>query len=542
MRVEPVAGLGEMGAHHMVVDVGDDSFLIDCGVLFPAPWDVGVDHLAPPLEPALRRLQDGRLRGLLLTHGHRDHIGAVRHLLRRAPGLPVHATPFTIALLRRVLGDDASRLDARVVVPGERTRIGDVAATWFGVTHSLPEACSLALESPLGTLVHSGDFRVQPQPFLGPPTDIEGLTALGDRGVDLALVDSTGAARPGRTLAETRVADNLVEAVRDVDGLVLITTFSSHVERVAACIRAAEVTGRTPAVYGRSMEATVGLARDLGLFGRWGDALRPVEQVARLRGKGLVVVTGTQGEWRAPLPRIARGEDPRIKLGPGDAVLWSARAIPGNDRAIGLVVNRLIDRGVTVVPPWGEAGRGIHTSGHGLRDEVREWLSWVRPRTVVPIHGEAWHLAEHRRALLEGRDAEVLSLRSGGAVLLRDGRATVVPAEAPPGFSAGVGRELWAPDEPALRDRRRIARTGVVVAKVRRRDVSVVTVGVFPSADQEAVERELEAAVRAEVEKPGPHTEDLAHRVRLTLRRAVKARTGDRVECIVRTSSPQHGK
>ncbi len=542
IRVEPVAGLGEMGAHHAVVDAGDDSFLIDCGVLFPAPWDVGIDHLAPDLEPAVRRFREGRLRGLLLTHGHRDHIGAVHHLLRRAPGLPVYATPFTIALLRRVLGDDARSLDARVVSPGEPVALGAGTATWFAVTHSLPEACSLALETPWGTVAHSGDFRVQPTPFLGPPSDVGGLRALGDRGVDLALVDSTGAARPGRTSSERAVAENLAAAVASVDGLVLVTAFSSHVERVAACVAAARRCGRTPALYGRSVEATVSIARDLGLFGDHGDALRSVDHVAGLGRKGLVIVTGTQGEWRAPLSRIARGEDPRIRLGRGDAVLWSARAIPGNDRAIGMVVNRLIDLGVTVVPPWSEAGRSLHTSGHGRRDEVAEWLSWVRPRAVLPIHGEAWHLEEHRRVLLGAGDARVLSLRSGGAVELRDGAARVVSTAPSAGFSAGVGRELWAPDEPALRARRRIGRTGVVVATVRGRDVAVVTVGVFPSAERGAVEAELAEAARAELSRPDAGDEDPATRIRLTLRRAVKARTGERVECVVRTSSTQHGK
>lgn len=533
-----------MGAHHMVVDVGPDSFLIDCGVLFPAPWDVGVDHLAPPFSAALDRWTRGRLRGLLLTHGHRDHIGAVGHLLKAAPGLPVYARPFTLALLRRVLGKAGSKLNAIAVEASVPTRIGEVDATWFPVTHSLPEACSLALESPLGVVVHSGDFRIQPDPFLGPPTDVSGLKALGERGVDLALVDSTGAARPGRTLPERDVADNLVDAVGDVDGLVLITTFSSHVERVAACIRVAELTGRTPALYGRSLESTVSTARDLGLFEEWGSRLRSIDQVATMGSKGLVIVTGTQGEARAPLSRIARGEDPRIKLGPGDAVLWSARAIPGNDRSIGLVVNRLVDLGVTVVPPWGDACRGLHTSGHGLRDEVSEWLSWVRPRAVLPIHGEAWHLHAHRHALLDAGhpDAQVLSLRSGGAVRLEDGTCTATPERPTVGMSVGVGRELWPHDEPALRERRRIARTGVVAAKIHGRTISVVSVGVFPAAERDAIDAALEVAATQELERPDPGSEDLVTRIRLTLRRAVKARTGDRVECIVRNSVPLNGK
>jgi ribonuclease J len=226
-------------------------------------------------------------------------------------------------------------------------------------------------------------------------------------------------------------------------------------------------------------------------------------------------------------------------------VLWSARAIPGNDRAIGLVVNRLVDLGVSVIPPWGAAGRGLHTSGHGLRDEVGEWLSWVRPRAVLPIHGEAWHLAEHRRALLEGRpDTEVLDLRSGGAVEFGPGKsARTVGAPTDRTFPVGVGRELWSGTERALRDRRRIARTGVVTASVEGDRVEVVAVGVFLEAECRQVEMELRAAAEAALKQdPRPDSiEDMEARVRLTLRRAVKAKTGERVECIVRGRFSRHG-
>jgi ribonuclease J len=226
-------------------------------------------------------------------------------------------------------------------------------------------------------------------------------------------------------------------------------------------------------------------------------------------------------------------------------VLWSARAIPGNERSIGLVVNRLVDLGVSVIPPWGSDGAGLHTSGHGLREEVAEWLSWVRPRYVLPIHGEAWHLAEHRRALRRGRpDAEVLSLRSGGAVHIRkDSPPTIEPRSHAEGLSAGVGSELWGPRETALRERRRIARSGVVTVVVEGRTAAVVSVGVFSSATRALAEADLTAAVVTCLRAESPNSvEGLEERVRLTLRRAVKRHTGERVECSVRVSAPHGGK
>ncbi len=489
IAVELAGGVGEMGHHHLLLDLGADSFAVDCGSRFPGPADPGIDRIGPPLDAAKRRFAEGRLRGLVLTHGHLDHIGCVDALLESIPELPVYANPWTLGrLARRLELDRRPPLRRPVVIePGEPVAVGGATLRWHAVTHSIPGACSVSFESASGTVVHSGDFRVQPEPLLGPPCDVAGLRALGDRGVDLALVDSTGAGRAGRTRAEADIVPALVAAAADCSGRVVVTVFSSHLERVLACVLAAGELGRTAAVYGRSLVTTVADGRAAGLLPLKAGALVDVEEVVgRPRNQQLIIVTGTQGEPRAPLARMARAQDSRVRVEPGDRVLWSARVIPGNERAVNGVVSGLIRQG---------AGQTA---------------------TVVP------------------------QARSGERLLLNPERGEArVEAGDGGGTWATVGRSRWAMTDPAIAERRRAAREGAAIATVERVDgqatrlASVATLGVFDEPRRAAGERAVAAALAAGLPQAWDDEE-----LRLWLRRAVREATGLRPHCRVVSADP----
>ncbi|MCP4872665.1 MAG: ribonuclease J [Proteobacteria bacterium] len=544
--VEPIGGVGEMGHHHLALDLGPDSFLFDCGALFPGPDDPGIDRICPPFDAASRRWNEGRLRALILTHGHLDHIGSVADLMQALPELSVYGTAFTLALLRRQLRErQLSQAMLRGVVQGESVPIGEATLIWHRVTHSLPSCSSVSVESPHGTVVHSGDFRIQDDPLMGEPTDLAGLAALRERGVDLALVDSTGAGSPGRTLPERDVVDNLAEALERVSGLAVITSFGSHVERIVACVHAARKVGRRVGIYGRSMQSTFKEAVDLGLVPLKNEDVTNVDVVmAGPRSEGVLVVTGTQGEWRAPLARIARSEDPNVTLGPGDWVGWSARVIPGNERAVGLVADRLIRLGVDVQPPWG-GGPKLHTSGHGARDELAQWVQTVGPRYVLPVHGQQWHLWRHRDLLKTAglTSDQVLQAESGQTLTLRpeSGEVDVVDPIHKPEAVFVAGPMRWKASDVSLRARRKLARTGGATAILPwsaglAGTPHVVTQGVFVAAEQAAMEREVGVALQAALSGrlTTASEAEIVEEGRIALRQVLKRRTGTKVECRVR--------
>lgn len=506
LAVEFVGGVGRMGHHHALVDLGPDAFALDVGARFAEPHDVGVERWMAAPEALLARRARGTLRGILLTHGHLDHIGALAPSLALLPGVPVYGTAWTLALARRQLEQaHGLQVDLRVVGQGEPLVLGATEVTWHAVTHSLPQASSVELRSPAGAVMHSGDFRIQPAPLVGAPTDLAGLQRAGDRGIDLALVDSTNAGRPGRTRSERDIHEALVVHLSEAPARVVFTTFASHVERLESILEAARLTGRRVAFYGRSLRRTVIEAREHGLLPSADPRVGLLEVLmAGPRDKCVVVASGTQGEARAAVARIARCEDPIVRLEPGDRVTWSARVIPGNERPVGRAVDGLLRQGVDCFPPWAPEAEALHGSGHARGDEVREWLELVRPRRVVPIHGEETHLAAHRRALVgwgfgAGR---VLQPRSG-EILVREGGDWSIRPGIPGRARAQVGTLWWPSDEPALRARRRAVEGGVAVVMVQAGPslrASVATVGVF--ADDCRAEREAALARLVEQGEP----------------------------------------
>ena len=547
LAVEALGGLGEMGRHELILDLGPDSFVIDAGALFAGCEDPGVERILAPTGPVVERWRQGRLRGLLLTHSHLDHIGGVGNLLQELPELPVYGSAFTLDTLRRDLERNGGQGRGRLqqVVRGEPLLLGQTEVRWIRQYHSVPDASAIALRG-TATVVHSGDFRWHDDPLLGEPPDEAALLALGEGGVDLALVDSTNAGRSGVTRGERAVADELLRQALEAPGRLVVTLFSSHVERLSALVRAARRSGRRLALYGRSLEATAALARRHGLLDTAEGELLPIDHIAaHPRDQLIVAATGSQAEWRAVRARLGRREDPRLTLEAGDRVLWSARAIPGSERDIAQLVGRLVDQGASVVPPWAEEGAALHCSGHGHREEVLRWIAALHPRWVLPVHGEPWHLQAHAEMLeREGCASQgVLQLRSGERLVWEGSQ--VHRAQVAQGLARQVmTRGSWAEGERALSHRRRMASSGVGTATLvgwGEGAVCVVqTAGVFPEAERCAAEAaredELGRSFAARV-AGGESREDVEEELRRALARKLRRVVGAKVLCRARLVS-----
>lgn len=510
--------------------------VVDCGILFPNE-PVGVDVIAPDLT-WLRERRD-RVGAVFLTHGHEDHVGALPFLLRDVP-VPVYGSRFTLALLRPRLAEAGVEADLREVAPGDVRAAGagsPFAAEFFAVTHSIPDACGLALRTPQGTILHSGDFKIDPSPVAGPGMDLARVEALGREGVRLLLSDSTNAERPGWSLSESEVGAALEDAFERARGRVLVACFASNVHRVQQVANAARAFGRRLLLLGRAMETNVRIAQSLGYLDLPGWMPIDAAGARDLPPKELcVLTTGTQGEPRSALARLARGEHPDLAISPGDLVVLSSRFIPGNEVAVGQVVNDLCRRGAEVAY---EGLRPLHVSGHAQEVEQRRLIALARPAHFVPIHGEYRHLARHAaHAAAEGvpgRDVIV----DGQVLELSDAGAAVLAEPVPVGRVYTDRDALLGADIGALvvRDRRLLAEAGlcIVVLAVERASGAVVRgpeLFARGVAGFEGAEEELRAeALRALEEMTGPARSDVAEvqeTLRLALRRWFRKETGKR--------------
>ncbi|HTS75777.1 MAG TPA: ribonuclease J [Bryobacteraceae bacterium] len=393
LQVIPLGGLGEFGMNSMALRFGDEIIVIDAGMMFPDAELMGVDIVTPDFSYLEQNAP--HVRGVILTHGHEDHIGAVPFLLAQL-NVPVYGTAFTLALVERRLEEhqllDQARLN--VVKPGERLDLGPFSIEFIHVTHSIVQCVALAITTPLGVVIHTGDFKVDPTPTDNALFDLHTFAAYGKRGVLLLLSDSTNVDRPGYTESERAVAPRLEDLFVRSPRKLVITCFSSSIHRLQQILDLADEYGRKVAFVGRSMLTTTEIAHDLGLLSiPNGILLRPQDLMQTPPNKVVAVVSGTQGEPMSAMSRVAVDNHKSLSIEPGDTVALSARIIPGNEKAIYRMMNHLARRGADVI--YGAMNPPVHVSGHGSAEELRLVLNLVRPRFFLPIHGEYRQLAKH---------------------------------------------------------------------------------------------------------------------------------------------------
>ena len=536
VRLVFLGGLGEIGRNCAAIEVAERILLIDCGVMFPDLEMPGVDLVLPDFS--WLRENAHRVEGCLVTHGHEDHVGGLSFLLREL-SLSIYGSPLSLALAQGRM-EEAGVLPRAELVPvhdGERRRIGPFDVEFLPVTHSVPAGFAVAIRTPQGVVLHSGDFKLDPMPVDGRRTDLGRIGAIaGEEGIRLLLADSTNAEEPGHTASERSVGHVIRDLFTEHEGKrFVVACFASHIHRIQQVADAALASGRTVVTLGRSMARNVALARSLGYLSIPDESLADIERVDDLDpGRTCVVSTGSQGEPMSALSLLAAGEHKLLTIEPGDVVVISAHAIPGNETAVGKVIDGLYRRGAEVV----HAGLAdVHVSGHAMQGELQTLLSVARPEYFIPVHGEYRHLTHHARLAMAMGVAEdnVLLAEDGDMVELGDSGLDFV-GEVPAGYLyvdgivGDVGRGV-------LRDRRALADEGVVVVAVivaaRTGEVvagpEIVTRGwVFEREAEDLLDQARQAVIAGLAEGSDAGAvdhESLKRRVRSALGRFVQSRT-----------------
>ncbi len=459
----PLGGSGEIGMNMNLYGFGPPGnrqwIMIDCGVMFGGPATPGIDVITP--DPAFIMARKDQLLGVVLTHAHEDHIGATA-LLGPQFECPVFATPFTAKLVEGKLMQSGVDLDLRVIEMGARFSLGPFDLEYITLTHSIPEPNAIAIRTPLGNILHTGDWKLDDEPTLGPVTDQTTLKAFGEEGVRAIVCDSTNVLSKGVSGSEMRVKENLISLIKGLRGAVAVTTFASNVSRVVSICEAAAAADRSVCLLGRSMLRITSAARDVGLLPEGLSFIDPHEARAIPADHVLYLCTGSQGEPRAALARIAREDHPEISLRDGDTVVFSSKIIPGNEREIFDLQNSLVDIGVEIIT---EKDAFIHVSGHPNQDELRQMYEWAQPEYAIPVHGEARHLETHADFAIELGVKDAIAPRNGDIIRIAPGAPAVID-EAPAGRLMLDGDFLLPAAADPLRERRKLSYAGMVVASV----------------------------------------------------------------------------
>jgi len=545
----PLGGIGEIGMNLSIYGIGDQRrrqwLIVDCGVSFGGEeYLPGIDLILPDIRFLIEERRN--IVGLVLTHAHEDHMGALIDLWPKL-NVPLYATPFAAALFeaRRLSEPGAPKIPVNVAPLNGRVELGPFTIDFINVAHSIPESNALAIRTSLGTVLHTGDWKIDATPLVGAPTDQAKLTALGDAGVLALIGDSTNAVREGRSPSEAEVAKTLAALIRTAPARVAVTTFASHVGRIRAVAEAARLAEREVVVVGRAMERVVQVARETGHLDGIQD-FREMQAYGYLPpDKVLALCTGSQGEPRAALARIAQDEHPEVTLTRGDRVIFSARTIPGNDKAVARVINGLVTQGVDVIT---DRNHLVHVSGHPRRAELLDMIKWVRPKILIPAHGEALHLAEHAKLARDAGVPQVLVCRNGDLVRLAPGPAQIVD-ELPSGRLYKDGALLIDSQAPTVAVRRRLSFSGVVsVALALSEQGTLVTdpeieligipetdAGGRPMADiaRDAVEEAFDSLPKPRRRDP----EEVAEALRRAVRSAIAERWNKKPICHVHVLS-----
>ncbi len=464
LKLIPLGGLGEIGKNMMVLEWGDDIVVVDCGILFPGEDAPGVDIAIPNISYLLERRH--KVRAILITHGHEDHTGALPFVLPQL-NVPVYAPRLAQGLIKVKLRDYGLLRDSdlRLIEEGKPFQVGPFEVEAFRVSHSIPDAFGLAIRTPAGLVVHTGDFKIDYTPVDGSITDLRALGRFGEEGVLALLSDSTYAETEGYTPSEQIVGDTLMKAIGEAPARVLVATFASLISRIQLVLDAAEAHGRKVAVAGRRMVDNVAMASEMGYIKSSPGVLVSLQRAAQLPPEQVVLITtGSQGEPSSALVRIARDDHRQIRILPKDTVIISASAIPGNEKVVNRTINNLVRRGARVLY---DRIATVHVHGHAAREELKTVLTLTKPRFFIPVHGEFRGLAAHAAL------AEQMGVKENNAFLLQDGDVLELSEsggrrldETKAGNVYLDGLNPIDPDSPVLEDRRTLAKDGVVIIVV----------------------------------------------------------------------------
>ncbi len=464
VKIIPLGGLHEIGKNLTVVEYRDDIIIIDCGMTFPEDEMLGIDVVIP--DVTYLENNKHKIKGLVLTHGHEDHIGAIPYVLRKLD-LDIYGTGLTIGLLENKLKEHRlSRDKLHVVNAGDVVKLGKMEVEWINVNHSIPDACALAIKTPLGYVYHSGDFKVDFTPISGKPINLTRIAEIGEKGVLAMIGESTNVLRPGYTMSESKVGETFNRLFQNLqDNRIIIATFASNVHRVQQIINSAEKYGRKVVLSGRSMVNVTETARKLGQFRVKKDTFVDIRDMDKYDDSEIVLITtGSQGEPMSALTRIAYGEHRKIQLTPNDAIILSATPIPGNENAVTKVINRLLERGAKVIY---ETLSEIHVSGHACQEELKLILSLVKPKYFIPAHGEVRHLMKHAKIASQmGMPEENIFIMENGNCLEISHKDAKLVGDVPSGNILVDGLGVGDVGNIVLRDRRHLSEDGLIIVVI----------------------------------------------------------------------------
>jgi len=503
----PLGGLGEIGKNMMAVRYGENILVIDCGLMFPEEEMLGIDVVIPDISYLLENRQI--VRGIVLTHGHEDHIGALPYVLRELD-VPVYGTKLTLGLLKNKLKEQnmCDMVKLNTVKPRDRVQIGPFNVEFIRVSHSIPDAVAVAIHTPIGILVHTGDFKIDQTPVDGEVTDFFRLASLGEDGVLVLMSDSTNVERTGYTMSERVVGNTFDETFRLAEGRIIVATFASNVHRLQQVITTAHKYGRKVAVVGRSMINVVNTACELGYLHVPEGVLIELEETRNYPGNEVVILcTGSQGEPMSALSRMASGEHKQVEIIPGDNIIISATPIPGNEKLVQRIIDRFFERGANVIY---ESFSGIHVSGHPSQEELKLMLNLVRPRFFVPVHGEYRMLIKHAELAREmGIPAERIFVAENGQVLEFNRHKGRKAGKVPAGRILVDGLGIGDVGNIVLRDRKVLSQDGILIVVVTIKGETgevmagpdVVSRGFVYVRESEALMEEVKEKVNLTMEK-----------------------------------------
>ncbi len=531
LRIIPLGGLGEVGKNMMAYEFGGDIIVVDAGIMFPHNDMLGVDYIIPDFEYLMKRAN--RVLGLVITHGHEDHIGAIQHVIDQID-VPIYATPLTRGLIEGKLSRNNAQHKAqfKTIQAGESSNIGPFKVEYFHVSHSIPDAVGLGITTPAGLVVHMSDFKFDHTPVDGWPTDFAKLSEFSNRGVDLLLSDSTNAERPGWTPSESVIGPAFDKVFAEAKGRVIVATFASLISRVQQVADAAAKHGRKMALAGPSMVDNVKIARKMKYLNIPDEMIVPIDQALNMQDhKVAIMCTGSQGEPSSIVGRLSAGTNRQFDLKPGDTIVLSSHPIPGNEETISKTINRLLRRGAKVIH---DGIAPIHVSGHAAQEEQKLLINLVRPKHFMPIHGELRQLMRHAELAMQlGVEPENTIVVENGQVVELVGNKVMLGERIPGDYVFVTGESIGDIDHDVMRERSQLARNGIMLIDISLdkftgkllHDPEIITRGFVSPEDAEELIPEVQKRVMDIVHSGGLDDEkDIVNAVKSYLHQETKRR------------------